>query len=112
MLGALALYALAGLFVALAFVSVGAALAGTGADLAPRAHPAFARRIHPVALHCAALARPMVPARTIAAMTRTHRRVHRLAWVVLGLVVASGLALALRPAPAAPAARAPVEAAP
>ncbi len=47
-------------------------------------------------------------------MTRTHRRVHRLACVVLGLVVASGLvlALALRPAPAAPAARASVEAAP
>jgi hypothetical protein len=38
-------------------------------------------------------------------MTRTHRRIHRLLWPVMALVVALGftLALALRPPPEAPA---------
>lgn len=37
-------------------------------------------------------------------MTRTHRRMHRLVWTVLGIAVTLGfaMALALRPAPAAP----------
>jgi hypothetical protein len=37
-------------------------------------------------------------------MTRTHRAWHRVLWIVLALVVATGflLALTLRPAPAAP----------
>ena len=98
LLSTLALYAALGVAIGLAFVTA-RDHARTARQRQPwRAHPDPARRGRAVALRAHALAES-------GAMTRGHRKVHRLLWPVLAMLVAFGFTMALvkRPPPEPPA---------